>query len=99
MFEKKLMVKSVHYRFYTDTNKDEMQSKYYIQFSKDSYENPYDLEINYEQFNKLDEDGAIERVGHSVTSLPKLNENMPRYCYHSITVDLYEFKREFRKGY
>jgi hypothetical protein len=97
MFEKKLMVKSVHYRFYTENDKDEITSKYYMQFSKDSYENPYDLEITYEQYNKLIEDGAIKRVGHSRTELPKLNEKMPLYCYHSITVDLYEFQREFRK--
>ena len=94
MFEKKLMVKSVHYRFYND--KDETISKYYMQFSKDSYENPYDLEITYEQYNKLIEDGAIKRVGHSRTELPKLVESMPAYCCHSITVDLYEFQREFR---
>lgn len=97
MFEKKLMVKSVHYRFYTDNDKDEITSKYYMQFSKDSYEDPYDLEITHEQYNKLIEDGAIKRVGHSRTELPKLNEKMPSYCYHSITVDLYEFQREFRK--
>lgn len=95
MFETKMMVKSVHYRFYND--KDETTSKYYFQFSKDKYENPYDLEITYEQYRKLIEDGAIKMVGHSRTELPKLNDKMPAYCYHSITVDLYEIQRDFRK--
>ena len=37
MFEKKLMVKSVHYRFYTDNDKDENTSEYRIKVSNNNF--------------------------------------------------------------
>lgn len=92
---KNIMVKAVYYRFYTDQKKDEQLGNYYIQISKDEYNNPYDLEITFEQYSKLLEDGAIKHFATSRTELPKLAENMPAYCYHSITVAMYEFTTNF----
>lgn len=86
---KKILFKVVSYRFYNQTDDDGVK-KYYIQFSKDEFNNPLDLEITYHQFIEMREKKAINHMAHTVTELPTLVEKMPAYCYHNITVDLYE---------
>jgi len=92
-FEKRILVKTVSYRFYD--NEDKHINKYYIQVAKDEHNNPYDIEISYKQFRLLLEDGAISCLTTAKTTLPTLNNEMPAFRYHSISVSVYEFKDRF----
>ena len=93
MFEKRIIVKAVYYRYFD--GEDKTESKYYIQIAKDEHNNPYDIELTYEQFKKLQDDGAINCVVTSRTEMPQLHKDMPAYCYHNISVHMYEFNRTF----
>ncbi len=90
-----VLLKSIHYRYCNDENKDVIESKYYLQFPQDSA-NGWDLEISQKQFDELTENRAVtEFLSTSRVEMPKLNPNMPIYFYHTISVSLYKFKHIF----
>jgi len=93
IMEKSILVKAVYYRFFDGEDKTTRQ--YFIQIAKDGYNNPYDLEISHKQFSQLLDDGAIKCLASARTEIPPLHPEMPGYCYHSLSTDIYEFNETF----